>query len=473
MPADNPFVGVDGARPEIWSFGLRNPWRFSFDRPTGDLWIADVGQDQWEEIDVGWAADGGGRGLNFGWSAFEGNHRFNDDQSADGVTPPIHEYEHVGQDCSISGGALYRGTAIPALVGWYVFADYCSGQVRALQIADRAEVKQVALGHGPTSVVAINEGPDGELYVPVERRPDLSSRDSPPESGDAFELRRAARDVGRHDPNPDVVARRDVVGVDAATTGRSQSWMRAPRSSTSVTTAGNVRCVCALSNATSARSMTARSIWFAVSSARRITSGNLGNAAATCRAPVAVGDRERGHHDVAVGEAAQRRRARGRRSRPSPRATDAARPRTARTTRRRRRGGRPSTAPQVFGSLGVERSLRSRAALVAAGQSMPKARAVWRRRCSARSSGSAITRNKPVPAANSASATARLVASDIAALSSSDCSRGRNDDVVAAVARSRSTSCSGGSMRAAPRASSAAAMRRASSAKRRPAAAPA
>jgi glucose/arabinose dehydrogenase len=164
VPADNPFVGVDGARPEIWSIGLRNPWRFSFDRQTGDLWIADVGQDHWEEVDVGWAADGGGRGLNFGWSAFEGTHRFNDDQPADGVTPPIHEYEHLGQDCSISGSALYRGSAIPALVGWYVFADYCSGQVRALQIAGRAEVKQVGLGT-VTSVVSINEGPDGELYV--------------------------------------------------------------------------------------------------------------------------------------------------------------------------------------------------------------------------------------------------------------------------------------------------------------------
>ncbi len=164
VPPDNPFVGVDGARPEIWAYGLRNPWRISFDRSTGDLWIADVGQGQWEEVDVGWAADGGGRGLNFGWSAMEGNHRFNDDQSADGVTPPIHEYEHVGQDCSISGSALYRGTAIPALVGWYVFADYCSGQVRALQIADRAEVKQMGLAK-TGSVTAISEGPDGELFV--------------------------------------------------------------------------------------------------------------------------------------------------------------------------------------------------------------------------------------------------------------------------------------------------------------------
>jgi glucose/arabinose dehydrogenase len=164
VPSDNPFVGVDGARPEIWSIGLRNPWRFSFDRATGDLWIADVGQGQWEEVDVGWAADGGGRGLNFGWSAFEGNHPFNADQSAEGTTAPIHEYEHVGQDCSISGSALYRGSAIPALVGWYVFADYCSGQVRALQIADRKVVKQVPLGLA-ASVTAISEGADGEIYV--------------------------------------------------------------------------------------------------------------------------------------------------------------------------------------------------------------------------------------------------------------------------------------------------------------------
>ena len=151
MPPDNPFVGVDGARPEIWAIGLRNPWRFSFDRSTGDLWIADVGQDQWEEVDAAWAADGGGKGCNFGWSAMEGNHLFNDDQSADGAIPPIYEYAHVGQDCSISGSALYRGTAIPALVGWYVFADYCSGQVRALQIADRAVTKMVPLGKVATS----------------------------------------------------------------------------------------------------------------------------------------------------------------------------------------------------------------------------------------------------------------------------------------------------------------------------------
>ncbi len=163
IPADNPFVAVDGARGEIWSIGLRNPWRMSFDRATGDLWIADVGQNEWEEIDVAWAAGGGGRGMNFGWSAWEGNHRFNDDQLAEGATPPIFEYDH-GDGCSVSGGVRYRGAAIPALIGWYVYSDYCSGQVRALKIEGQAVAKDLTLGQA-ASIAAVNEGPDGELLV--------------------------------------------------------------------------------------------------------------------------------------------------------------------------------------------------------------------------------------------------------------------------------------------------------------------
>ena len=164
VPPDNPYVGVENARPEIWSIGLRNPWRYSFDRATGDLWIADVGQNSWEEVDVAWAADGGGRGLNFGWSAWEGNHRFNEDQSPDGVTQPIHEYQHGGAGCSISGGVRYRGAAIPALVGWYVFGDYCSSEVRALKIEGTAVTNEVVIGEA-SGVSAVSEGPDGELYV--------------------------------------------------------------------------------------------------------------------------------------------------------------------------------------------------------------------------------------------------------------------------------------------------------------------
>jgi glucose/arabinose dehydrogenase len=164
IPADNPFVGVDGARPEIWAVGVRNPWRFSFDSSTGDLWIADVGQNVLEEIDVAWAADGGGRGMNFGWSAWEGSQRYNTDQPAEGATPPIYEYAHGDAGCSVSGGEVYRGAAIPALVGWYVFADFCSGIVTGLRIADRAVAASLTLGEVP-SAAAVRSGPDGELYV--------------------------------------------------------------------------------------------------------------------------------------------------------------------------------------------------------------------------------------------------------------------------------------------------------------------
>ncbi len=171
-PPDNPFSGVRGARPEVWTVGMRNPWRFSFDPATGDLWVADVGQGEWEEIDVAWAeqgpaggsASGAGRGVNFGWSAFEGSHRFNEDQPSSGATGPIFEYEHGDAGCSISGGARYRGAGLAALAGWYVYGDYCSGEVRALRIDGRSAGPQVVLGR-PGSVAAVAPGPDGELYV--------------------------------------------------------------------------------------------------------------------------------------------------------------------------------------------------------------------------------------------------------------------------------------------------------------------
>jgi glucose/arabinose dehydrogenase len=170
VPADNPFVGVDGARPEIWSSGLRNPWRFSFDAATGDLWIGDVGQGDWEEIDHAPATAGrdAGRGLNFGWSALEGTHPLNDDQSAEGATPPLYEYSH-DDGCSVTGGEVYRGSAIPGLAGWYVFADYCQGTVWALQVvADDdgtlSAGERIDIGTS-ADVAAIEPGPDGELYV--------------------------------------------------------------------------------------------------------------------------------------------------------------------------------------------------------------------------------------------------------------------------------------------------------------------
>ncbi len=163
VPPDNPFVGTDGALGEIWSIGLRNPWKFTFDPVTHDLWIADVGQNQFEEVDfVAAPTDGSvaGRGVSFGWSAFEGNTRFNDDQAAEGHVPPVLTYSHA-DGCSISGGAPYRGAAIPDLWGGYVYSDYCAGTIWAL---DLAGARNLQLG-SVDSVTAVVAGPDQEIYV--------------------------------------------------------------------------------------------------------------------------------------------------------------------------------------------------------------------------------------------------------------------------------------------------------------------
>ena len=170
IPADNPFVGVDGARGEVWSYGLRNPWRFSFDPATGDLWIGDVGQGDWEEIDV--APDdvlAAGAGVNFGWSAWEGTHRYNDDQTPEGAMPPVYEYPHGDDGCSVTGGVVYRGAAIPSMEGWYLFADWCSGKLWAMPAdtepgGDMASVRVLTLAQ-PGSVSAIVTDQAGEVLV--------------------------------------------------------------------------------------------------------------------------------------------------------------------------------------------------------------------------------------------------------------------------------------------------------------------
>ena len=131
IPADNPFVGVAGARGEIWAYGLRNPWRFSFDRLTGDLYIGDVGQGDWEEIDFQPQASKGGE--NYGWDVMEGMHCFGAttcDQS--GKILPVFEYDHSGERCSVTGGFVYRGTDYPDYLGTYFLADFCSREVWAL-----------------------------------------------------------------------------------------------------------------------------------------------------------------------------------------------------------------------------------------------------------------------------------------------------------------------------------------------------
>ncbi len=125
IPPDNPFVGVDGARPEIWAYGLRNPWRLSFDRATGDLFIADVGQNTYEEVNFQPAGSPGGE--NYGWVIMEGAHCFQSSNcDTSGLTLPIFEYDH-SQGCSITGGYVYRGRQYPEMSGNYFVSDYCSG----------------------------------------------------------------------------------------------------------------------------------------------------------------------------------------------------------------------------------------------------------------------------------------------------------------------------------------------------------
>lgn len=170
IPGDNPFVGVDDARAEVWAIGVRNPWRFDFDAATGDLWIADVGQGDVEEIDALPAVDGrdAGRGVSLGWSAYEGDRRFNEDQSADGHLAPLYVYTHDDGRCSVSGGTVYRGSSVRGLDGWYVFGDWCTGEVwalEALRSPGRIDAgRKIDVGNVP-QVVNVVAGHDGELWA--------------------------------------------------------------------------------------------------------------------------------------------------------------------------------------------------------------------------------------------------------------------------------------------------------------------
>ncbi len=164
IPADNPFIDTLDARPEIWLTGLRNPWRIRFDRATGDLWIGDVGQGEREEIDVARAGVGG---LDFGWNIMEGTACFRDggsDCHTANLTLPVTEYGH-DEGCSITGGAVYRGTAQPTLEGRYVFADYCSGRFWAIDAAGDALRPPTPVLDSGRSISAIAEDAAGELYA--------------------------------------------------------------------------------------------------------------------------------------------------------------------------------------------------------------------------------------------------------------------------------------------------------------------
>mgnify|MGYP003345152469 FL=1 len=162
IPTDNPFVGSNDAAPEIWLVGLRNPWRFSFDRSTGDLWIGDVGQDTYEEVDHIGAGVGG---ENLGWNRREGTHDYNGGARRNDDVEPVYDYRHGSAACSITGGFVYRGRAIVALRGTYVFADFCGGALTGLTLDAQGQARARDLAAHVDQPTTFGETPDGELLV--------------------------------------------------------------------------------------------------------------------------------------------------------------------------------------------------------------------------------------------------------------------------------------------------------------------
>jgi glucose/arabinose dehydrogenase len=160
IPLDNPFVGINGAREEIWAYGLRNPWRFSFDATTGFLWAGDVGQSNWEEIDIV------RKGLNYGWNTMEGAHCFSPATNCDtaNLELPVAEYPHT-EGCSISGGYVYRDNEIPWLLGTYIYGDFCSGRIWGLRYDGDSVIEQALLLDSDLSITSFAQGLDSRLYV--------------------------------------------------------------------------------------------------------------------------------------------------------------------------------------------------------------------------------------------------------------------------------------------------------------------
>jgi glucose/arabinose dehydrogenase len=178
IPDDNPFVSDEedeevgaqadpDARPEIWAYGLRNPWKFSFDRASGDLWIADVGQNRWEEINVARADSTGGE--NYGWNHMEGFELYagrpDGAEEPEDHHRPLHVYANGGGRCSITGGHVYRGEAIEWLQGAYVYGDWCEGLIRWLREEDGVVVAEGDLGVNVPLLTSFGEDHDGELYA--------------------------------------------------------------------------------------------------------------------------------------------------------------------------------------------------------------------------------------------------------------------------------------------------------------------
>jgi glucose/arabinose dehydrogenase len=164
IPPDNPFIGENGARPEVWAYGLRNPWRYSFDRANDDLYVADVGQDRWEEIDV--LAAGTGSGSNFGWPQLEATHCYPPSAACDpaGTVVPVAEYSH-SLGCSVTGGYVYRGPQAPFAQGVYLYGDFCSGRIWGLDHAPDGSWRQTQLLQTALALSTFGEDEAGEIYV--------------------------------------------------------------------------------------------------------------------------------------------------------------------------------------------------------------------------------------------------------------------------------------------------------------------
>lgn len=164
IPDGNPFVDGDGA-PEIFLFGVRNPWRFSFDGGTDDMWIADVGQDGFEEVNRLAASQSFGNGANLGWNQLEAFEPFEGGTPPTNTIYPVFAYSHENGRCSVTGGHVYRGAVIPLLDGVYVFGDYCSGEVFGLEVSTDTVLRPLSFDVPDDQLVSIGTGPDGELYL--------------------------------------------------------------------------------------------------------------------------------------------------------------------------------------------------------------------------------------------------------------------------------------------------------------------
>jgi glucose/arabinose dehydrogenase len=163
IPPDNPFIGNAAYRGEIWALGLRNPWRFSFDRLTGNLYIGDVGQNAWEEVDFQSSTSSGGE--NYGWNIMEGNACYNASTcNTTGLIKPVFTYQTDVAGCAVSGGYVYRGLKYPGLQGIYLLGDYCSGRIWGLQQVGNTWTNQQLLD-SPYQISSFGEGDDGELYL--------------------------------------------------------------------------------------------------------------------------------------------------------------------------------------------------------------------------------------------------------------------------------------------------------------------